>query len=314
MPQINWNLGWLNQNSLRNYPLADSATGVDTTGAFHVPRDFVVGLSIPVNTLGGSDPSRFFVRQITSYVSGFSVTVAYDSSAGSSLSPPVDVGSVSVTRVGHTRDKTYPFIGTGGYYDSLGSCTIGQLDGIDLQPSGLWNFTFDAGRLDPDAIRPLLRGVSSLSVNNGTGLVGDVGLMEGTNIRLSVVTQAGQQYIRIDAISGEGLNQDCSCDDTPLANAPITSINGRGGLSSNFEVFPGNCISITPVENGIKIDNTCSKPCCGCPELEKITADLAVVMQQLYALENFVRPLQTSVTTMNQVVLGSKLNDGGCTS
>ena len=39
---------------------------------------------------------------------------------------------------------------------------------------------------------------------------------------------------------------------------------------------------------------------------------LAVVMQQLYALENFVRPLQTSVTTMNQVVLGSKLNDGGC--
>jgi len=52
---------WLNENSLRNYPLADDATGLDTTGSFTLPKDLLVDAIFPVDTSLNLDPGGFHV-------------------------------------------------------------------------------------------------------------------------------------------------------------------------------------------------------------------------------------------------------------
>jgi len=302
-----YNVEWLDQNARRRFPLADDADGVDTTGGFALPTDLILELDLPVHSGLDVEPGQFFIYSILVSSIGLTVTMAYQPTGDD----PVIVAVAAVPRSTHVRGKAYNFLGVGDFADTAGVIVIGSLDTLESQPVGLFTFEFAAGRLDPFSVRPMIRGVTGVVVNNGGEesdlLTGDIELVAGSNIRL---TATGQQ-IRIDAISGEGLTDDCECNDGVPAN-PITSINGVTTLDNNFTLIGTECIQFEPIEGGLRVTDVCAQPCCGYAELERLTAELERLRGESNLLSTYVDRLQNSVTSMELTVLGSRLTDRAC--
>lgn len=317
MPVGNWNLEFLNHNSQRRYPLADTANGTDTSGSFTIPEDFIVELDLPIHAGLDVASGRFFIKRIDSYSIGYAVIVGYAPTGGD----PIDAATALIPRqtfATGTKNVVFSLGGVSSFADTVGKIVIGSLTGIDLQPAGSWFFEFTAGQLDPDAIRPIIAGVSSIKVINGSQesakFYGDVELIAGTNCQLVPILVGGDlAKIRINFIQGEGSIEDCTCYGDVALTTPIKTINGVPPTTSGGFSFAGTtCLQIEPITNGIKFVDTCASPCCGATELERITQDLERLAQQATNIEGFLSRLQISVQTMDMVVLGSRLNDKSC--
>jgi hypothetical protein len=309
MPLGHWNQEWLNQNSQRKYPLADDASGEGDSG-FVIPNDFIVELDLSVHAGLDVVPGRFFIYKIGAYSTGYSVVVGYQPVSGD----PVNVATALIARQLHTRNRVYNLGGIEPFDDAVGKLVIGRLDAIDEQPPGFHTFSFENSRLDPDAIRPIIRGVSSVVVvNNGQRsrpIYGDVELVAGSNFLIETTATAGGATITFNAIKGEGTVDDCECvaEDDP----PIKTINGIAPTpEGNFFIVGDNCIDTDEITNGLRVSDTCAKPCCSCQELEEITRALEELKKQANSVERFADKLQNAVDTMSSVVLASKLG-GGC--
>jgi hypothetical protein len=313
MANLLHNVEFLNHNSQRRYPLADDADGTDESGSFSIPNNFIVELDLPIHAGMNADPARFFVRHIGAFESGFSVVVAYQPATGD----PVTVATALIARQTHVRNRAYVLGGVSPYDDTVGKILIGRLESIDEQPAGFWTFALSSTRLDPDAVRPIIRGVASLICVNGTSrsvpMRGHVELISGNNIRLTPVLTDGQNAIRIDAITGEGLIADCVCEGDAAPGEPIRTINGVGpDANGNINLVSGECTQTASVANGVQISDVCSRPCCGCPELEAITRDLERFAAEKETAQAFVDQLREAATTMDTIVLGSILGDRSC--
>lgn len=312
----NWQVQWLNLNSQRRYPLADDATGLDDSGSFQLPDDFLVELDLAIHAGMDVDPARFFVHSVGAYATGYSIVIAYQPATGD----PVDVATASVPRTNFARNKICPIGGIEPFQDAIGKVVIGRLENIDQQPPGIWTFTLETARLDPDAVRPLIRGISSIACVNGdqvsVPLVGDIRLVAGGNMRISTILVAGEDpVIKFSAVSGEGTIDNCVCEGESAPTDPIKRINGvlptNGG---DLTIVGSQCISVEPIPNGIRISDTCAAPCCGCKELERITTDLENFGSQAASVQAFTDRLLTEVQTMSLTVLGAKIGDAGCAS
>ncbi len=209
MPTINWNLQFLNHNATRAYPLASDSTRTSTSEEFVIPDSFLVELSLALHSGMTIQPGQFFVQQITADALGYAVRIAYQIPGGAIL----PVAAFSVAAGTHTTNKSYTLTGLGQFYDAYGWATVGKLEEIAEQPAGLWQFALADGRLEPDCLRPQIRGVSGIYVRNGnttTGpYTGDIVLAAGARQRLDVLesrvvaTVAGEVTdITGDTISG----------------------------------------------------------------------------------------------------------------
>lgn len=304
------NLEWLNHNSQRRYPLADDASGLDITSTFELPNDFIVGIDIPVNAGVSIDPGKFFVRNVGVFANGYSVVIGYNASTG-----PVNVASAMIPAEGHTLNQAYTLGGLSPYDDTVGKIVIGEMKNIAEQPPGYYTLSFAEGRLDPDAVRPQLRGVSSVVVVNGSSrssaIHGDIEFVAGENMRLTSIAVSGQNpQVRFDAIAGEGLSDPCQCSDA--ISGPIYRINGVApNADGDFFMPPGVCIEIAEVTNGLKFNNPCSQPCLGCDSLEQLTRELERLGSEKQAVIDFKSQLASSINS-TQIILGSRLRDEGC--
>ncbi len=301
----NWNIDWLSHNGQRRYPLAAEATAQDVTDTFSLPDDFLTELYLPVHAGLAVLPGRFFVRQIGVYAAGYAVIIGYDD--GDTV---VSAASAVIARETHVKNTAYALGGLGDFADTVGRVVIGSLGNIDLQPPGLWNFALEDTRLETDCVRPIIRGISSIRVRNGSALsdplYGDIVLSAGTNQRLDVVQEEGEDpAIVFNAIEGAGLNALCGClddDDTP----PIRTIDGvPPTVSGDFTLLGSDCLEISAVQNGLRILDRCSQPCCGDPELKTITQALEALRIQTSTLEQFLVSLESRVTQMDLAVLGT---------
>jgi hypothetical protein len=164
----------------------------------------------------------------------------------------------------------------------------------------------------------MIRGISSITLVNGieesAKLYGDIEFIAGTNIRLTPITSSdADPQIRIDAIAGEGLVEECVCEGDDTDDPCIKRINGVPPTTSgDFTLVGDDCLEITPITNGLQLKDLCSDPCCGCEELEAITRDLEQFGNAATTLSNFVNRLESEVNQFSAVVLGSRLNDRGC--
>lgn len=316
MPVGNWNVEFLNLNSQRNYPLADTASGEDTSGTFKLPDEFLVEADIPVHAGLSVDPARFFVKNIGAYASGFSVVIGYQPVSGEA----VTVATALIPSAVHTVNSVYALGGVGDFADTFGKVVIGRLDDIQTQPAGFWSFDFDAGRLDPDAVRPIIRGISSISLTNAgqtsAKIYGDIHLVAGNNCQLvPILAEGADPIIRIDFINGAGTIANCVCEGDATPTTPIARISGIAGTpGGDFTLLGSDCMQITPITNGLMLTNNCAKPCCGCPELERVTNDLTKFGQDKAAVETFANRLGNAVDTMSLTVLGARLGDQSCVS
>jgi hypothetical protein len=306
-----WNQEWRASNTQRNYPLADDATGLDATGTFTLPQDFLTGLRLAVSAASNTDPTRFYIYSVGVFAAGYAVTVAYDTG-----SVPELIATVQVPTAGFTRNATFPFTGTGNFYDAAGLLTVGSLDGISSLSPGLFTFAPAATYLDTDAICLVPKAVTALTVINGQDrsapLTGDIELVAGTNMNLLVNTSFGDPTVTYNAISGAGLNTTCDCEGGTLNLPCITSINGVTG--PDITITGDICLQVTDTDNGIVLADKCCTPCCGCAELEVLTRDFERYRQQSATLAAVLTQLEGSVTQTDAVVLGSRLGDRGCTT
>lgn len=308
-----WNIEWLNANSQRSYPLADAATKTDTSGDFVLPDDFVLALYLPVHAGLEVAPDRFFLRAVAAYGAGYSLEIGYDDNGTANT-----VGVAVIAKDSHTENQVYAVVGMGDFADTVGKIVIGRTESIDQQPAGRYVFTYAGGKLDQDCIRPIIRGISSIRVINGSetseAITGHIVMAAGANIRLTPILIEGQDpTIRIDAISGEGLTETCVCSDEADAGPCIRVINDVPPTpAGKFTLLGNDCLEIDAIQNGLQLIDRCSAPCCGCQELAVITQDLSQFGDNARTLSTFLNRLETSVTQYNEVVLASRLSDRGC--
>lgn len=316
MPLDIVNPSWSSLNAQRRYPLAAAATGRDVTGDFRLPDDFLTWIGLPVQAGLGVEPARFFVKHVGAYGSGYTVVVGYQPLSG----PAVNVATALIPAAGFAADSVHSLNGVAPFYDSFGWLTIGRLDSIAQQPPGFWTFDLDGGRLEPDALRPQIRGVSSLTVANAgaasTPLQDDVVLAAGANCRLDVtLDDEGQPTIVVHFLQGEGTSEPCACADDVSNLTPIVRFGGIAPTADGDITIQGSdCIRVEPIPGGLQLIDVCSQPCCGCPELEAITQDLQRLQQDRAVVWDFVTRLQVAAETMSQTVLGSRLSDRTCFS
>lgn len=305
MPPVGpvWNVDWLNANAQRAYPLSEVATRKDVSGDFILPDDFIVDLVWPVQASTTIDPAKFHIAGVGIFGGGVTVAIGYDGTV---------IGNVSITSAGFIRNTTYFISGSGNFFDTVGKIVIGSLTEV-MKGSGSFIFDLNGGRLEPTTIRPDLRGVSSLYVKNGEeisdAIQGDVVLEAGTNFRIQLIDAIGLEpnRIRFSAIDGAGFNQDCSC----VENTDLPSIKTINGISpnsnGNFLLQGDDCLKLTAITNGLKVADECSKPCCGCQELDVVQSTLTTVLNQVTSLENLAYRLETAVNALQTNLIASKV-------
>lgn len=313
MPVGLWNLEWLNHNSQRSYPLAEDATKVDTTRTFTLPNDFILGLYFPVHAGLDVDVEQFFIYSVSVFATGYNISIGYFDPTTNTVTI---VASAVISQSAHVPNTSYALPGVYPFDDSVGKIVIGVLDSINLQPAGQFLFGYAGGKLDSDAVRPMIRGIQSIRIlNNGelsVPITGHVILSAGSNFQLALAQITGQPtQITFSAIDGTDLTGTCDCEGT--VTGPIKTINGIGPTpTGNFALVGSQCLDITPISNGLQFNDTCSSPCCGCAELEQITHEIEMIGTGEATLENFVNQLAAQMNTFSQVVLGSRLADNGC--
>lgn len=314
MPHQIWAIQSLNENSRRNYPLAEEATALDEAEEFRLPTDFLLALVLTIPAGFDIRPTRVFLRAVTVTGAGYRLDFAYDDASDA----PPRVASVNIPASTHQEYDEYLLLGLDDFAEATGQVVIGRLENINGQPAGRRLFSSAAGQLDPTVVRPMLAGVTSLQVRNGVELSppisGFVRFQNGTNTSLSVSELDGLTTIRWDAIQGAGLNDSCECDDDPDEGVPIRFISDVGpGPDGNVDLIAGNCVEITAVTNGLLIRDSCDTACCGCPELEALTSRMMLVESNIPRLQTQADRLESITTQTADVILASRLGDAGCT-
>lgn len=300
---------WLDQNTERNYPLALSAGGLDRTGGFRLPTDLLVGLRLSIHAGLVADPGGFYLKAISVFPAGLGLVVGYGDSE-------TTVASVTIARSAFEPFSQYRLSGVGDFLDTEGYVVLGQLEGLDAQPTGSFVFDKDQTLLEVDCVVPNIRGISGIRVSNGASLsrriTGDVVFVARRNQRISVVEEPGQDpQIIWDGVSGENLNEACVCDDT-VQGDPIVSISDVTPIEGRITLFGSDCLDVVAGTGSIQLNNECSKPCCGRTELETLTQALETLSRQIITFETRMANLEARGGQFEQVVLGSRLGDGAC--
>jgi hypothetical protein len=312
MPQGQWNLEFLNHNAQRAYPLTADSTRQDVSGSFEIPNDFLVGADIAMPITSGVNSSRFLIYQIGVYSSGVHLIIGHDEAG--TITP---VANVSIPRTA-AKDTAYVIGGTAGFETITGKVVVGKLTTLYEQPSGLYTFDLTGSRFEPQVVRPMIRGVAAFRVSNAAGstsrdLTGIIELVAGTNIQLSTAVAGNTSKIVISALDGSGTIEECSCEGAAAEIPAIKTINGiPPDAQGNFNLVGDDCITVTAIPGGIQLTDSCSKPCCGCAELEAITRDLETFNSQRVTYQTFVDQLAGEVGRMRTSTLGSRLGDRRC--
>jgi len=297
-----WNVDWLNANSQRHYPISEEATLKDLTGSFTLPKDFLVDLLLPVHSDPSIDPTRFHVKSVGIFGTGVSLALGYNGTA---------IGSISAEASTFTGNQSFTFEGTGAFFDTVGKVVLGSLDTL-LNFAGSYEFDVTGARIEPHAIVPDLRGVSALYLKNGDDtigpLTGDIVFQAGRNFLMNYVNGPSGEPDRLvlNAISGEGLNEDCDCGEA--ASRPcIETINGIGpDDSGDYSLLGDECLELDAIANGLQLTDKCANPCCGCPELEVVETTMQSLVEAVFQLELQASKLETAIITMENVILASK--------
>lgn len=283
--------GWLNENSLREYPFREGSglRPVDDAGAvvengWSLPNCLVVDMSV---TIAGSNPDPFLYLGQMSVVDG-TVTLAFCNSDGERV---ISVYATSSSE----KNGSYQVSGTGSYVDARGVITLGDLESFFEQtPDGVYTFTSDETQIEPTCIRFSTVGVRSLRAVDSDGyasllLTGDVSLVAGSNIRFDY--RPDENALVVSADPNAGYADDCDCDE---ANTKyVRSINGI--QVADVQIVGDDCIKVTTENGVITMSDECAKPCCGCAETTFINQT--------------INNLQTSVNTLtgNVSSLGARL-------
>lgn len=302
------NPGWLNSNALRAYPLSETATRQDTTASYTLPNNFLVDMVISVNGALSYSPANFYISQLTVFGTGVVLEISYWTGTEATL-----LGTVSIQSSSFEQYDTFQIEGEDDFEGVTGKLVVGSLDTVLLTP-GVFSFALAGGRIEPTVVVPDIRGVTGLRIIDGDDLgtlyQGDIAFEAGSNFRITTSNFSGITVLEFNAIDGEGTVAACVCEDDAADSPAIRTINNVPPDSlGNINLLGDDCLVPDPKadENAVEISDVCSKPCCGCPELETLVADQNRMRDQVQTLENLASRLEGVVSVMQTLMttLGS---------
>lgn len=282
---------WLNQNSLRNYPIREDAqrrphlSDGSVLGEFILPNYLVTDF---IMTVGSEVSTSVYLMKLA--VIGNAVTFVLGSGGSTCASVYVDKSS-------HTTNRGYEFSGVGDYSDAKGCLVVGDLDRLseDL-PDGVYNFDEAETVFEYRCIRPSLKKVASICLQDPTSgyvskkLRGNVKLIAGQNISLKFDEEKNAIWINADGNAGYNEICDCGSDTT------VKTINGIS--VQNVALVGDDCVSVSTSGRTIKISDKCSKPCCGCAEIDFINEKISQLNTSVRKLDTYANALDTRMTEL----------------
>lgn len=288
------NLDFLNLNTLRNYPIKDGADCISVDGLFKLPSDLIADLSIAA-------PASQFIKLYISRVvnSSESVTIEIAETADQQV-----VGTFVLSLVYFEPYDEWQMTPGAAYPQAIGRLTAGYAKDIKSQPSGEFRFTAESTPLLYRTFTPSVVGISYLSFTDEKGndvhLTGNVRIHAENNLRFRTSTEDEETVVIVDAGNGLGLNKDCEEDDLV---PPIKSINGvLPDSAGDFHLITQDCVSISPIEAGLLISDSCGKPCLGCNELGTLTDRAIAAENELFKIRDYVANLDSLVTQLTTLV------------
>jgi len=277
------NLDWTGLNSLRRYPIREGASVLSADGNFSVPDTLIVDFTLSAS----SDVTRrFYISEIFNKISSVSITVSDDLG--------VVVGTAEINKATHTQDADYYLTATNAYAGSNGRITVGILEDLAFQPSGIYTFARDATEFEPRTIIPGLRGLDRITfvdaVEGNYTVSGNAVVTARNNLRFVL----SNQTIIMDAGDNLGLNKECA-----LTNC-IQTINGIAPdpITKDFSFLGINCLSVySPEAYTLALEDNCCTPCAGCAELEELTTRLTSLENKFLALKDSYNSVNTQLGT-----------------
>ncbi len=289
------NVEWLNQNALRAYPVAEDAPRSDLQGLITVPDYMLVDVVLTVPT----QLADLVHVSAIQYTGKFLTLIL-----GRDGQP---LATVTVNADTHTPNTPYRVAPYPGDFDDLtGWVVIGDIGRLaDDMPFGVYEFGSAAMPLEPCTVRPDLRGVKSLSVDNqgdiSAKLYDDVELVAGSNIRLDVDTNASRIVVNAVAVSSELVYDEC--EDVEEVT-PISTINGIN--AQNVAIASGDsCTTVDSSGGVVRIGNKCTEPCCGCVEADFLADKIRMAEATLSTLSSLHTSLAARMEQFRTAVLGS---------
>ena len=282
--------GWLNENSLREYPFHEGCAmrPNDSAGAlvedgWSIPNCLIVDMTVAV---AGSNFDPFLYLGQMSVIDR-SVTLVFCDRDGNR------VMSVYATETGHSKNDHYDVSGVGSFSDARGVICLGDLNSFfDQTPDGVFSFSPEETRIEPTCIRPSTVGVRSIRADDSSGyvskmLTGDLNLIAGQNIRFDYVPSDNSLWISADPNSG--YSEPCECENS--GNRYVKSINGIS--VDKVQIVGDDCVTVKEdTDTGIiTISDSCSKPCCGCAETTFINQTINDLQTSMKTLEGNVSSL-----------------------
>ena len=294
---MSYNIEFLNSNSLRSYPLKE-----DTDlyyGDQMIPNDLLVDamFTMAATTDVLSSSFKIYLTRLIKTSTHISLWFTDNSDEGNSL------GTVDINIAEHKQYDVYYLSKLADIYeDSVIKIVVGNLKDIAL-PSGDYKFKAE---LSPHVIRPALRGVRSLQVQDGVSIsdriYGHIQLIAGDNIKLSYNSEANS--ITISAIDGTNTIQECECEDPYPELKCIKTINNISpDATGNIDLVGLECLDISSASAVITIQDVCAVPCCGCDELTKIANSLTVVNSNINSLASNMDRLSARQQSFYDTVL-----------
>lgn len=288
------NLDFLNLNTLRNYPIKDGAACISTDDLFKLPNDLIADITIAA-------PATDIVQLYISKVVNSSESISLELS---NVDNSEVVGTFFIAFTGFEVYGDYAMTASVNYPGALGRLTAGYIKDIKGQPSGEFLFAPTATPLLYRTFIPAALGVNYVSFTDTKGnevhLTGNVRLHAENNLRFRTSTTAEETVVILDAGNGLGLNKDC---DEDLLVPPIKTINGiLPDSTGDFHLITEDCVSITPIEAGLLISDSCGKPCLGCNELGTLTSRAISVENELLKIRDYVTNLENLITQLTTLV------------
>ena len=282
-------LDYLNQNSLRNYPIIDGAARVSDDGLFTIPNNLIVDLSLSSVGIGSQG---LYVSSISANSS--SVTIEVSVIGGT-------VFGSFYTALPNTNEN-FDLVMTPGtaYPDAAGLMTIGSTSGLVAQPSGEFSFASDSTKILTKCSSVANNGITRLTFTDATGSTytfsGSVTVVANSNLQF---TSSSSNTVLMNAGENLGLNAPC-----PSTSQPVLYINGvPPDNNGNFSLISDDsCISLSSIQYGLLISDSCNKPCLGCGDVSTLTTRVNTLESEIFAIQTFINNLNNTIAQANTII------------
>jgi hypothetical protein len=282
-------LDFLNQNSLRNYPIKDGQSRVSADSLFVIPNTFIVDLSLSAN---GVNTSKLYISKIANLLSSINIEISVIGGAV--------LGIFYISLPNSTTNFDVTLTSSASYPDAAGLITIGTVEDMSGQPSGEFTFNSDSTELLARCYSIGNNGVTRINFLDGQGndytLTGDVVVQANSNIQF----KSDGSTVYLNAGENLGLNKQC-----PSTEVPIKTINGvYPDSAGNFSIITdsNSCLSLTPIQYGALLADNCGKPCLGCGDIDTLTGRVNTLENDIYSIRDFINNLQSAISQANLLI------------